>query len=138
VNSEEVQEMPQTITPYLLYEDAAAALDWLTRAFGFTEAMRMEDDGRVAHAEMDVGRGAHVHLGAPGGDYRSPKRLGTRTALIYLYVDDLDEHCARAHEAGATIIEEPADQPYGDRRYAAEDLEGQHWYFAAPIGGEAE
>jgi uncharacterized glyoxalase superfamily protein PhnB len=131
--------MPQTIIPYLLYENAGAALDWLGRAFGFTEAMRMEDGERVAHAEMDVGRGARVQLGSPGSHYRSPKQLGTRTALVYLYVDDVDAHCARAREAGATIVEEPADQDYGERRYAAEDLEGQHWYFATPIGGtEAE
>lgn len=125
--------MPQTITPYLLYEDTGAALDWLSRAFGFREAVRMaEDDGRVAHAEMEVGKDARVYMGSPD-DYKSPKRLGTRTAIVYLYVDDLDAHCARAREAGATIIEEPADQEYGERRYAAEDLEGQHWYFAMPL-----
>jgi PhnB protein len=126
--------MTQTVTPYLLYEDAAAMLEWLSRAFGFTEAMRMEGpDGRVAHAEMDVGRDGKVYMGGPGGDYRSPKVLGTRTALLYVYVGDVDAHCARAREAGAEIVEEPADQEYGERRYAAEDPEGQHWYFAAPI-----
>jgi uncharacterized glyoxalase superfamily protein PhnB len=131
--------MPQTIIPYLLYEDAGAALEWLARAFGFREEMRMDEDaGRVAHAEMDVGAGARVFMGAPGGDYRGPGRLGTRTALVYLYVDDVDAHCARAREAGAEIVEEPADQPYGERRYAAADLEGQHWYFAAPLAGAGE
>ena len=71
--------------------------------------------------------------GAPGGDYRNPSHLGTRTSIVYAYTKDVDAHCARARAAGAKIVEEPADQPYGDRRYGAEDPEGQHWYFAAPI-----
>jgi uncharacterized glyoxalase superfamily protein PhnB len=127
--------MRQTITPYLLYDDAGAALEWLTNAFGFRETTRVETDGRVGHAEMDVGGGASVFLGAPGGDFRNPKSAG-RTALVYLLVEDLDAHHARAAEAGAQIVEEPADQPYGDRRYAAEDLAGHHWYFAQPIDGD--
>ena len=130
--------MPQTITPYLLYEDAGAAPEWLSNAFGFIEKERIENsDGRVGHAAMDVGGGASVFLGGPGGDYRSPKRLGATTALVYLYVDDVDAHFAHAREAGAEIVDEPADQPYGDRRYSARDLEGQHWYFATPVAGRA-
>jgi uncharacterized glyoxalase superfamily protein PhnB len=126
--------MPQTITPYLLYQDAGAALEWLTKAFGFRETARMADEnGSVGHAEMDVGNGAIVYLGSPDG-YRNPRSLGTRTALVYLYVDDLDAHHARARAEGAEIVEEPADQPYGDRRYAAADPEGQHWYFAQRLG----
>ena len=125
--------MRQTVTPYLLYEDADAALDWLARAFGFREADRIAGpDGKVAHAEMDVGDGSSIFLGGPGGDYRNPKAVG-RTALVYVYVDHVDAHCARAREAGAGIAEEPNDQPYGDRRYAAEDPEGHLWYFAAPL-----
>jgi uncharacterized glyoxalase superfamily protein PhnB len=124
----------QTITPYLLYEDAGAALEWLAKAFGFREQERIENaDGTVGHAEMEVEGGATIFLGGPGGGYRSPKRLGTRTAVVYLYVEDVDVHCARAREAEAEIVEEPNDQPYGDRRYAAADLEGQHWYFATPL-----
>jgi uncharacterized glyoxalase superfamily protein PhnB len=127
--------MTQTVTPYLLYEDAGAALEWLTRAFGFRETSRIENDsGAVGHAEMDVGDGSIVYLGAPGDGFRKARDAG-RTALVYLLVPDVDEHCARAREAGATIVEEPADQPYGDRRYAAEDLEGHHWYFAQRITG---
>jgi uncharacterized glyoxalase superfamily protein PhnB len=126
--------MPQTITPYLLYEDASAALEWLSRVFGFRETSRMVgDDGSVGHAEMDVGLDAQIFLGSPGGDYRSPANGGTRCALVYLYVEDLDAHCERARREGAEIVEEPADQPYGDRRYAAADLDGQHWYFAMPL-----
>ena len=124
--------MRQTVTPYLLYEDAGAAIEWLSKAFGFGEKDRFEHEGRVAHAELDVGDGSTIFLGGPGGDYRNPKAAG-RTSFVYVYVPDADEHCARAMEAGAVIVEEPSDQPYGDRRYAAEDPEGHVWYFATPL-----
>jgi uncharacterized glyoxalase superfamily protein PhnB len=125
--------VPQTVTPYLLYEDAGAAIEWLSNAFGFREQERIAGPtGAVAHAELDVGDGSRVFLGGPGGDYRNPKAAG-RTSLVYVYVDDVDAHCARAREAGAEIVEEPNDQPYGDRRYAAEDPEGHLWYFATPL-----
>jgi uncharacterized glyoxalase superfamily protein PhnB len=84
------------------------------------------------HAELDAGDGSRIFLGGPGGDYRNPKEVG-QTALVYVYVEDVDAHHARAKEAGAQIIEEPGDQPYGDRRYAAEDPEGHAWYFATPL-----
>ena len=125
--------MPQTVTPYLLDEDAGTAIEWLAKAFGFREKERVEGPGgAVAHAEMDVGDGSSVFLRGPGGDYRNPKQVG-RTSLVYVYVEDVDGHCARAREAGAEIAEEPNDQPYGDRRYAAEDPEGHLWYFATPL-----
>ena len=125
--------MRQTVTPYLLYEDAGAALEWLSKAFEFTETERIENpDGTVGHAEMDVGDGSRIFLGSPGEGYQNPRSAG-RTALVYVYVEDVDEHYAQAKDAGAEIVEEPAEQPYGDRRYAAEDPEGHVWYFAAPL-----
>ena len=124
----------QTVTPYLLYEDAAAALGWLAEAFGFRETDRMaRPDGAVAHAEMAVGTDGKIFLGQPGGDYRNPKHLDTATALVYAYVDGLDAHCEQARAAGAEIVDEPEDQPYGDRRYSCRDPEGHHWYFAEPV-----
>ena len=124
--------MTQTITPYLLYEDASAAIDFLTKAFGFRERLRMEDAGRVGHAELELGDG-EVYLGQPGGGYKSPKRLGLRTTLIHVYVDDVDAHFERAKAAGAEITDEPADQEYGDRRYSALDPEGIEWFFAQHV-----
>ena len=122
--------MTQQITPYLLYADAAAALDWLAAAFGFRETVRFTDDaGRVSHAEMTLGDG-QIMLGEPGGDYRNPKALGGATQLVHVYVDDVDAHCAAARAAGAEIERELADQEYGDRNYGAVDPEGHRWYFA--------
>jgi PhnB protein len=121
------------ITPYLLYEDVAGALDWLGRAFGFQERMRFADKGgTVTHAEMTFADGV-IMLGFPGPDYRSPKRLGEDTQLVHVYVDDVDEHFAQAKGLGATIISELEDQTYGDRRYIAEDPEGHRWTFSQHV-----
>ncbi len=121
------------IAPYLLYEDAAGAIEFLTRAFGLRERLRVPtEDGRVSHAELELD-GSFLMLGEPGPDYRGPKKAGTRHAIVHVYVDDVDSHFERARESGATIIETPADQPYGDRRYAAEDPEGHQWFFAKHV-----
>ena len=121
------------ITPYLLYEDVAGALDWLARAFGFRKRLHFAGpDGNISHAEMELGDGL-IMLGDPGSGYQNPKRLGQATQLVHVYVDDVDEHFERAKEAGATILSEPQNQEYGDRRYDAEDLEGHRWSFAQPI-----
>ena len=121
------------IAPYLYYRDVGAALTWLSRAFGFTEKVRMPGpDGGIMHAEMEFQDGI-VMMGCPGKDYRNPKTLGQTTSSLYVYVDDVDKHYRQAKEAGAKIIEEPKDQFYGDRRYAAEDPEGHQWYFAQHV-----
>jgi uncharacterized glyoxalase superfamily protein PhnB len=124
-----------TITPYLYYEDAGAAMDWLVEAFGFEERMRMKnEDGRVGHGELQLGDGL-VMVGEPGNDYENPnKRGGRATAGVNVYVDDVDAHFERAKAAGAKIGMEPTDQEYGDRRYDAEDLEGHDWFFSQRLG----
>ena len=126
------ENMPR-ITPYLFYEDVAAALDWLATAFGFRERMRMPGpDGAITHAEMELADGV-IMMGHPGSDYQNPKRHGHVSQLQYVYVDDVDEHFEQAKRAGATILDEPEDQFYGDRRYAVEDLEGHQWNFAQHV-----
>ena len=125
--------MPQTITPYLLYRDGAAAIDYLTRALGFEVVVRLESpEGRVGHAELRLGDG-HVYLGEPGDGYRDPKELGGATVLVHVYVDDVDAHYARANEAGADVEGEPEDRPYGDRIYRATDPEGHRWLIAQHV-----
>ncbi len=82
---------------------------------------------------MRVGGDGVVMLGDPGPDYRCPKRTGQTTQSIHVYVDDVEAHFAHAREAGASIVSEPKDQPYGDRRYRVADLEGHEWMFAQHI-----
>jgi PhnB protein len=120
-----------TVSPYLLYEDVAAALDWLRDAFGFEERLRFaDDDGTVTHAEVTVGTDGVVMLGHPGPDYRDPRHLGGGTALVHVMIDDVDAHAARTRAAGARLLREPEDQAYGQRRYDVEDLAGHTWSFA--------
>ena len=123
-----------TITPYLLYEDVAAALGFLARAFGFEEVLRSTGaQGYVNHAEMRRGDDV-IHLGDPGEEYRNPGRLGGPTVLVGVSdLEDVDALCERARAAGAQISEEPTNQEYGERRFAAVDPEGHHWHFSQPI-----
>jgi PhnB protein len=126
------EDMPR-ITPYLLYEDVGSALDWLAQAFGFHERMRLPGpDGKITHAEMELADGV-VMMGNPGPEYRNPRRLGQVTQSIYVYVEDVDKHFEHARGAGATILAEPEDQFYGDRRYSAVDPEGHEWHFAQHV-----
>jgi uncharacterized glyoxalase superfamily protein PhnB len=122
------------ITPYLLYQDAGAAVEWLAKAFGLrkTDDLYRGEDGRVNHASMTFGKAA-LMLGSPGPDFRGPRAIGHVTQNLYVDVDDVDSHYARAVEAGARIIEEPKETFYGARRYGAEDLEGHRWYFAQAL-----
>jgi uncharacterized glyoxalase superfamily protein PhnB len=126
----------QTFVPMIVYSDAPAALEFLAKAFGFTERYRMDmPDGSVGHAE--VGLGDQVVMVAsewPAGGVVSPLRLPALHSQIFVRVDDVDAHHARARAAGATIAAEPTDQEYGERTYRAIDPEGQRWIFGAPIG----
>ncbi len=127
----------QTFTPYLLYEDVEAALDFLVRAFGFQETLRHTGDaGDIDHAEMTYGEGL-IMMGDPGEDYRNPRRLGAASVQIYVDVADVDATYERARSAGAEIIEEPADEEYGIRRFGAKDPEGHSWWFAQTIADVA-
>jgi PhnB protein len=122
------------ITPYLLYEDVGGALKFLAKAFGFRKygAQKVGPDGKISHAAMQLGDGV-IMMGCPGSGYRNPMRLGHATQHLYVNVKAVDKHFERARKAGATILEQPADTPYGHRRYGATDPEGHEWYFAQEI-----
>jgi uncharacterized glyoxalase superfamily protein PhnB len=126
----------------LSYEDVGAAIDWLVEAFRFRESGQRftDDEGRVTHAELELD-GAAVMLGWPGPDYRSPAHhaqdcaqaarwLATPWVIdgVHVEIDDVDAHYERARSAGATILREPEDLPFG-RLYSAADPEGHRWMF---------
>jgi uncharacterized glyoxalase superfamily protein PhnB len=136
----------QRIVPFLGYEDAAAAIEWLERAFGFTEDRdsRYEEEGAIRHAELDLG-GARIYLSTPSG-YASPRTLREDSELArraydnpwvidghFVEVDDVEAHYERARAAGATILREPEDPGIGHRIYSAEDLEGHRWMFGEEL-----
>jgi len=123
-------------SPSVVYQDDRAALEWLQKAFGFEPSLIVTDDaGKIAHAEMSY-RGARVTIAREWSEItRSPKALGGKNSQqIHVQVaTDIDAHCAKARAAGATIVQEPSDQFYGDRTYRAMDPEGHLWTFGQTV-----
>ena len=120
-----------TVVPSLAYEDVPTAVEFLTRAFGFRERsearLTMQD---AVLTWLDVGDGL-ISISTTGGHGRqSPRTAHTMTQTVKVYVDAIDRHFARAKEAGAEIISEPADKFWGGRIYEAKDLEGHYWEFS--------
>ena len=129
----------QRVIPYLVYEDAAGALEFLSRVFGFQERLRVpRDDGTIMHAEV-VYRDNVVMLGAPAkGDplIEELKRLREhqdRGSSVLCYVDDVDAHYAHVKAAGATITMEIETRPDGERYYGVTDPGGHRWFFSMKV-----
>ena len=124
------------LIPSVIYKDNRAALTWLQNAFGFEASeVLTAANGDIVHAEMSHGDGV-VMIGSEFAEWtKSPASIGGKnTQRVHVRIGHgIDEHCARARQAGAKIAMEPADQFYGDRTYMAVDLEGHYWTFAQPI-----
>ena len=132
----------QTIFPIVRYEDARAAIRWLCGTFGFVELFSVPKDGAVVrHAQLRLGTNV-IMIGSVRRDdgIASPKAVGAATQGLYVWVEDVDAHCARARAAGAVITSPPADTNFGSRDYHVADLEGHPWAFGTyrpGAGGEA-
>jgi uncharacterized glyoxalase superfamily protein PhnB len=122
-----------SIYPRLAYTDEVAALEFLIRAFGLTERReaRMEHpDGTLAWLELGDGVVMIGRAGEERHGLHSPLEAGIATAMVNVYVDNIDAHYQMARAAGARIVMELEDMFWGDRRYEALDLEGHRWHFA--------
>ena len=122
------------IIPYLLYEDVDEALKFLSNAFGFKKYGRplLANDGKINHAAMQFGDDL-IMMGRPPSGYHNPKHLGGATQYLYINIENVDKHFARAKKAGASVLEAPEDTEYGHRRYSVTDPEGHQWSFAEEI-----
>jgi uncharacterized glyoxalase superfamily protein PhnB len=130
------------VIPMIAYENGPIAMDWLARAFGFLERIRLlGEDGRLSHGEMEAGDGGLIMLATPSPHYRGPKRHREEceTAArwskvpyiidgVLVYVADVRAHFERAKGAGATILS-PVEVGGEGKRYRAEDIEGHRWMF---------
>jgi uncharacterized glyoxalase superfamily protein PhnB len=117
------------ILPHVTYRNVAAAIDWLIRAFGFTEHYRYGGAELVDGAQMHLGEAwIMVNRARPGRS--SPAQAGCATQSLTVFVADVEAHFERAKSVGARIVEEPHETVYGEWQYAAEDLEGHHWLFS--------
>lgn len=130
-----------SVIPMIAYEDGVAALEWLSRAFGFREIRRMiGPEGQLAHGEMAAGDGV-IMLATPSPAYEGPRahrahceRARTWSEVPYIIdgvlvtIPDVAAHFAHASAEGATILS-PLEHGGPGTRYRAEDLEGHRWMF---------
>jgi uncharacterized glyoxalase superfamily protein PhnB len=120
------------IYPTFRYRDAAAMIDWLQEAFGFTVRVKYMDGDTVAHAELALGS-AMIMVGsvrddAYGAMVGAPA-AATGGKSVYVAVADADTACDRARAAGAKILEGPVDRGHGSREFICADPEGNVWSF---------
>ncbi len=115
------------IIPALRYKDGAKAVEWLGKAFGFENHFVVPGEGgNVAHAQLSLGAGM-IMLGS--GKHEPPNPWDEVPQGVYVRVDDVDAHYARAKAAGAEVVMELYDTPYGSREYSVRDPEGHLWSF---------
>ncbi len=124
-----VQPIPDgyaTVTPYLAVRDAAGLIEFIKKAFGAQPRgdMMTMPDGKVAHAELEIGDSI-VMVGETPDD--------PAPAMLHLYVEDCDATFRRAVEVGAESIREPEDQFYGDRSGGLRDRWGNQWYVSTHV-----
>ena len=123
---------PSTVVPVLIYPDVRAAVEWLGKAFGFAERVRIGEDHR---AQLSFGDGAVIV--ADVRHDRHPPRPGEATHSVLVRVDDARAHCQHARAHGAEILMEPTDFEYGERQYTAQDPAGHQWTFSETLADVA-
>ncbi|MFZ4763581.1 MAG: VOC family protein [Roseimicrobium sp.] len=124
-----------SVTPSLTVSNAAAALDFYQAAFGAVVVTRMDlPDGKVMHAEIQIGD-SRIMLSDEFPDWQclSPQSIGGTPCTLMVYVPAVDAAFAQAVAAGATVIQEPSDQFWGDRSVRLEDPFGHRWSLATHI-----
>ena len=121
-----------SVTPYLIIDGAAAALDFYKKAFGATELFRMDvPGGKIGHAEMKIGDSPIMLADEyPDMGYRGPRSIGGTPVSIMIYVEDADRIFNQAIGAGAKVQQPMKDQFYGDRSGTLEDPYGHVWTVA--------
>ncbi|WP_411389351.1 VOC family protein [Pseudomonas sp. MPB23] len=125
-----IPEGYHSVTPYLGINEAAEAIDFYKKAFGATQAMRLDmPDGRVGHAELRIGD-SMIMLGTPCDEMSLSSPAERTSVALQLYVSDVDAQFKQAVAAGASVVSEPEDRFYGDRSGSVKDPFGHLWYLA--------
>lgn len=122
-------------TPYLIVDNAKAAIEFYKKAFGAKEIMRLDShSGKVMHAQIKIGD-SQIMLGdaCPEKNAKSPTEFGGSPVSIYLYMKNVDAVMKSAVSAGAKVIREAEDMFYGDRSGGLRDPFGHQWYVATHI-----
>lgn len=130
-----IPEGYHSVTPYLILDDATAALEFYKKALGAVELMRFPaPGGKIGHAEIKIGDSPVMLADEnPEMDARSARTIGGSPISLMVYVEDVDALVARAVAAGAKLVRPVANQFYGDRTGGIDDPFGFHWYIATHI-----
>jgi len=116
-----------TILPHVVYKDLAGAIAWLAGTLGFVEHYRYGEP--FSGAQVRLGK-AFIMLKRADSDYRNPAELGFGTQNLTVFVEEIEDHFARAKAAGAHLVEDLHETIYGELQYAVIDPEGHHWLFS--------
>ena len=131
-------DVQPSVSPHLVVDDAAAAIDFYVKAFGATEYGRVpHPDGRLVHAALNV-NGSMVMLNddfpeMSDGKSTTPTALGGTPVTIHLQVTDVESAFQRAVDAGATVVAPLEDQFWGDRYGVVRDPFGHQWSLGQPV-----
>jgi PhnB protein len=132
---EPIPEGYPRVTPYLIVDGAAEAIDFYKSVLGASERMRMGGaEGKVGHAELEVGNSVimladeHPEMNALG-----PRSVGGTPVMLHVYVEDADAAFERAIQAGAKPLQAMEEKFYGDRRGSFEDPFGHRWDVATHV-----
>jgi uncharacterized glyoxalase superfamily protein PhnB len=136
-NVKPIPEGYTSVTPHLVIDGAAKAIDFYKKAFGAQEIVSMPMPGtdKLMHAEIQIGN-SRVMIAdefPEMGPRRSPTALGESTVTLHQYVEDVDAAIARAAEAGATVTMPAADMFWGDRYGKVKDPFGHDWGLATHV-----
>src|SRR5688572_22378227 len=125
----------QPLSPYLIVNNASAAIEFYERAFGAREHFRLaEPNGKVGHAELLIGKSRFMLADEyPDFDARSPTSVGGTPVTIHLYVENVDAVVERATSAGAKVLRPLCDEFFGDRTATVYDPFGHRWHLATRI-----
>lgn len=122
-----IPEGYHSVTPYMMVEGAAKLIGFAKRTFNAEQTVLMNrPDGSVAHAELKIGDSVVMTADATNEFPAMPTQL-------YVYVDNVDATFKRALEAGATVVQEPKTQFYGDRNASVRDPMGNIWGIATHV-----
>ena len=126
-----IPEGYHSVTPYLIVDDGAKAIEFYKKAFGAQEKFRLPMGDRIGHAEIKIGD-SHVMLADefPEQGHLSPKSRGGTTVSLMIYLDDVDGAFKQAIDAGATETRPVEDQFWGDRMGTLTDPFGHQWSLA--------
>lgn len=123
---------PYSVLPVLSYDDVRAAVEWLSRVFGFAERVQIGDH----RAQLSTGGGAVIVADATHGR-RSPSAEDGVTQSVMIRVQDVEAHCRAAVAAGVQVTSEPTDYSYGERQYSVRDPAGHMWTFTESLADVA-